>query len=142
MIAACFEIFTVGLPFCAFKLIAGIALSQYWLTAWGIIDTFINLGNFFSLAISRKRFTDVCLLSLAFRLVRRPDSAQLTRWLDLGAATDMFLSFAIVAFMLGGGFLPGLPRLHLQVWNISVILNVLGAGSVRLSQSLSGLRKK
>ena len=42
MIAAVFEILTVGLPFCAFKLIAGIALSQDWLTAWGIADTLIT----------------------------------------------------------------------------------------------------
>ncbi|GAB4422651.1 MAG: hypothetical protein OHK0011_01850 [Turneriella sp.] len=141
MISAGFEILTVGLPFCAFKLIAGVALSQDWLTAWGIADTFINSLNFAWLIFARKRLTEVCLLSLLMRLVRRPAADQLARWQDLGAAGDMFLSFAIVAFMLGGGFLPGLPKLHLQIWNLSVILNVLGAGSIRLSQSLAGLRK-
>lgn len=141
MVTPLFEILTVGLPFCAFKLIAGVALSQDWLTAWGIADTFINTLNFGWLIFARRRITEVCLLSLLMRLMRRPASDQLARWQDLGAAGDMFLSFAIVAFMLGGGFLPGLPRLHLQAWNLSVILNVLGAGSMRLSASIKGLRQ-
>ena len=142
MIAAVFEILTVGLPFCAFKLIAGIALSQDWLTAWGIADTLINTINLVWLLTARRRVTEVCLLSLLVRLLRRPAREHMARWQDLGAAGDMFLSFAIVAFMLGGGFLPGLPPWHLKAWNLSVILNVLGAGSMRLSQSLADLRKQ
>ncbi|HMV35028.1 MAG TPA: hypothetical protein PKW28_02750 [Turneriella sp.] len=142
MIAAVFEILTVGLPFCAFKLIAGIALSQDWLTAWGIADTLINTINLVWLLTARRRVTEVCLLSLLVRLLRRPAREHMARWQDLGAAGDMFLSFAIVAFMLGGGFLPGLPAWHLKAWNLSVILNVLGAGSMRLSQSLADLRKQ
>lgn len=141
MIAASFEILTVGLPFCAFKLIAGMALSQHWLTVWGAADTLINIVNLIWLLTTRRRLTEVCLLSLLVRLVRRPAAEHLSRWQDLGAAGDMFLSFAIVAFMLGGGFLPGLPAWHLKAWNLSVILNVLGAGSMRLSQSLAGFRK-
>ena len=142
MIAAVFEILTVGLPFCAFKLIAGIALSQDWLTAWGIADTLINTINLVWLLTARRRVTEVCLLSLLVRLLRRPAREHMARWQDLGAAGDMFLSFAIVAFMLGCGFLPGLPAWHLKAWNLSVILNVLGAGSMRLSQSLADLRKQ
>ncbi|MFO1478840.1 MAG: hypothetical protein U1F40_01425 [Turneriella sp.] len=142
MIAAVFEILTVGLPFCAFKLIAGIALSQDWLTAWGIADTLINTINLVWLLTARRRVTEVCLLSLLVRLLRRPAREHMARWQDLGAAGDMFLSFAIVAFMLGGGFLPGLPAWHLKAWNLSVIMNVLGAGSMRLSQSLADLRKQ
>ncbi|HNL09915.1 MAG TPA: hypothetical protein PKM44_05355 [Turneriella sp.] len=142
MIAAVFEILTVGLPFCAFKLIAGIALSQDWLTAWGIADTLINTINLVWLLTARRRVTEVCLLSLLVRLLRRPAREHMARWQDLGTAGDMFLSFAIVAFMLGGGFLPGLPAWHLKAWNLSVILNVLGAGSMRLSQSLADLRKQ
>jgi hypothetical protein len=141
MIAAAFEILTVGLPFCAFKLIAGAALSQDWLTLWGIGDTLINSLNLLWIFVTRRRLTEVCLLSLLMRLMRRPAPEQMARWQDLGAAGDMFLSFAIVAFMLGGGFLPRLPAWHLKVWNLSVILNVLGAGSMRLSASVKGLRQ-
>ncbi len=141
MNAASFEILTVGLPFCAFKLIAGAALSQDWLTAWGIADTLINTLNLAWLLIARRRLTEVCLLSLLMRLMRRPAAERLARWQDLGAAGDMFFSFAIVALMLGGGFLPALPAWQLKIWNLSVILNVLGAGSMRLRDSIVGLRK-
>jgi hypothetical protein len=142
MIAAAFEILTVGLPFCAFKLIAGAALSQDWLTFWGIADTLINSLNLVWLFVKRRRLTEVCLLSLLVRIVRRPAREQMARWQDLGAAGDMFLSFAIVAFMLGGGYLPALPAWQLQLWNLSVIFNVLGAGSMRLSASIKGLRQQ
>ncbi len=141
MIAAIFEILTVGFPFCAFKLIAGVSLSQDWLTAWGLVDTLLNTLNLGWLLFARRRLTDICLLSLLVRLMRRPAAEQMGRWQDLGAAGDMFLSFAIVAFMLGGGFLPGLPAWHLKAWNLSVILNVLGAGSMRLRDSITGLRE-
>lgn len=136
MIAAAFEILTVGLPFCVFKFIAGVALSQDWLTAWGIADTLINSLNLASLLIAHRRLTEVCLLSLLLCLMRRPAAGQRARWQNLGTAGDMFFSFALVAFMLGGGFLPALPPLHLQSWHLAVILNVLGAGSLRLSQTL------
>jgi len=141
MLAAVFEILTVGLPFCAFKLIAGFALSQDWLTAWGIADTLINSANLLGLILLRRRATEICLLALLIRLARRPPAALRRRWQQIGTAGDMFFSFVIVAFMLGGGFLPKLSQLQLQAWNLSVILNVLGAGSMRLSQSVAELRK-
>lgn len=140
MIAAVFEILTVGFPFCAFKLIAGFSLAQHWLTAWGIADTLINATNLLWLLTVRRRATEVCLLSLLMRLGRRGAAEQLSHWRDLGAAGDMFFSFVIVAFMLGGGFLTSLPAWHLKVWNLSVILNVLGAGSMRLRDSITSLR--
>jgi hypothetical protein len=141
MLAAVFEILTVGFPFCAFKLITGVSLSQDWLTAWGIADTVINTLNLLWLLTARRRATEVCLLSLVLRIARRPTAEKLSSWQNLGTAGDMFFSFLTVAFMLGGGFLPGLPAWQLELWNLSVILNVLGAGSMRLRDSITGLRE-
>lgn len=141
MVAASFEILTVGLPFCAFKIIAGLGLNQIWLTVWGALDLAINSTNLLSLVVRRKRLLDACLLSLIVRAVKKPVREEKSEWQDLGNSVDVLLSFALVAFMLGGGFLAALAPAHLMVWNISVILNVLGAGSTRLSQSLLGLRK-
>ena len=141
MIAALFEIITVGLPFCAFKIIAGLGLNQNWLTVWGALDLAINSINMLSLLLVRKRLLDACLLSLAIRAAKHPKGEAKSLWQDLGNSVDVLLSFALVAFMLGGGFLPTLAPLHLQVWNASVILNVLGAGSSRLSQSIEGLKQ-
>ncbi|MBL8035692.1 MAG: hypothetical protein JNJ69_18455 [Leptospiraceae bacterium] len=140
MIAAVFEILTVGAPFCAFKIIAGLGLGQVWLTVWGIVDSVLNTMNLLSLLARGRRLTDVCLLSLAVRLVKKPGQDERSYWQDLGNAIDVGFSFAIVAFMLGGGFLPKLDALLLRIWNTSVILNVLGAGSFRLSASIKSLR--
>ena len=54
MIAALFEILTVGLPFCAFKIIAGLGLKQLWLTIWGLLDLAINAINLLALVILRQ----------------------------------------------------------------------------------------
>lgn len=141
MFAALFEILTVGLPFCAFKIIAGLGLKQHWLTGWGLLDLTINAFNLLALVFLRRRLFDACLLSFLVRLVKKPDRDVRSYWQDLGNAIDVGLSFAIVAFMLGGGFLSLLEPLQLKIWNISVILNVLGAGSFRLSASIASLRR-
>lgn len=142
MISAIFEILTVGLPFCAFKIIAGLGLRQLWLTIWGLCDLTINTINLLALIIRRRRLFDACLLSFVVRLVKKPERDVRSYWQDLGNAIDVGFSFAIVAFMLGGGFLPSLEALQLRIWNISVILNVLGAGSFRLSASISSIRHR
>lgn len=141
MIAALFEIITVGLPFCAFKIIAGLGLNQMWLTIWGALDLAINSTNLLSLLVRRKRLLDACLLSLVVRAVKKPVREEKSEWQDLGNSADVLLSFALVAFMLGGGFLGALAPAQLKIWNISVILNVLGAGSFRLSASIASLRR-
>ncbi len=53
MLAPLFEIITVGFPFCAFKILAGLALGQVWLTFWGALDLVINTANLLALLISR-----------------------------------------------------------------------------------------
>ncbi|AFM12507.1 hypothetical protein [Turneriella parva] len=141
MLSASFEIITVGLPFCAFKILAGIALGQVWLTFWGALDLVINVANLLALVISRHRATDACVLSLVVRTLKKPTSNEKPLWQELGNSIDVLLSFAIVAFMLGGGFLKLLAPAQLTLWNISVILNVLGAGSIRLSQSLTNMKQ-
>jgi hypothetical protein len=140
VLAPLFEIITVGLPFCAFKILAGLVLGQVWLTFWGGLDLVINTANLLALLISRHRATDACVLSLVVRALRKPTSTEKPVWQELGNSVDVLLSFAIVAFMLGGGFLKLLAPAQLTLWNISVILNVLGAGSMRLSQSLANMK--
>jgi len=140
MLTPLFEIITVGFPFCAFKILAGLALGQVWLIFWGALDLIINTANLLALIISRHRATDACVLSLILRSLKKPTSTAKPLWQELGNSVDVLLSFAIVALMLGGGFLKLLKPAQLMLWNISVILNVLGAGSMRLSQSLANMK--
>jgi len=118
----------VGLPFCAFKILTGLTLGRagWALIALGVLDLVINVVNLVALLFNRPRVLGVCLIAI---LLGRPRE-------DLGTSIDMLLSFALVALMIGFGWLAVLDPTELAVWNISVILNVLGAGFGRLFLSL------
>jgi hypothetical protein len=134
------EIVTIGLPFCAFKIVTGLFFHQYWLVALGILDLIINLANLQSTIFLKRRIFDACFLSFAVRFIKKPGSGMISKWQDLGNSIDVLLSFTLVAIVIGGGFIKMLPADHLLIWNISVILNVFGAGSSRITTSIKNLK--
>ena len=134
------EIITIGLPFCAFKCLTGLYYGQYWLVGLGIVDLIFNFINLLSVIYRRKRVLDACFISFMVRLIKKPHGDVKSLWQDLGNSTDVLLSFILVAMVLASGAINHLPADHLQLWNIAVILNVLGAGSGRLTTSLKNLR--
>ncbi|HEY4244705.1 MAG TPA: hypothetical protein VGM88_33050 [Kofleriaceae bacterium] len=133
-VAAIAEILTVGLPFCIFKLLTGaIALDTaaaplgYALIALGAIDAVLNLVNLASIIAANRRIGGVCLADLAARRLGGG---------DLGLAIDVFLSFALVAAVVGGSLFARMPAGTLVWWNWAVVANVLGAGIGRLFAAL------
>jgi len=66
---------------------------------------------------------------------------QLLEVLAVGSI-DVLLSFGLVALVIGGGRLRGMPPAQLTAWNACVILNVLGAGLSRFGESLRNLRRE
>lgn len=128
------EILTVGLPFCVFKLLTGmLALESttprplgYVLLALGSVDAAINLINLATVLVLRRRVIGACLLDIVLR------AAKLSRSDDLGLALDVFVSFGLVAIVVGFGLIAALPAELVAVWNVAVVLNVLGAGIGRL----------
>ena len=136
----CLEIITIGLPFCVFKVITGLFFHQSWLIGLGLVDVLINLMNFVSLLFYKKRIFDACFFSFLVRLIKKPEMKMKPQWQDLGNSIDVLLSFTLVAYVIGGGFIKMLPPDHLSIWNLSVILNVFGAGSSRLTTSIKNLR--
>jgi len=125
----------VGLPFCVFKLLTGLIVVGmpsvrglgYALLALGTIDAVLNLGNLAALVTLHRRVSGVCLAAIALR--KHP---------DLALAIDVFVSFGLVAVVIGGGLFGRIPGWAQPIWNLAVVLNVLGAGIGRL---LSALRK-
>lgn len=121
------EIAVVGLPFCAFKLLAGLialegfAPAGYLLLALGAADAGLNTANLIALIARRRRVAAVCLAELL--LSRRP---------QLALALDVLISFSLVAIVVGAGWLARLPAWGLAAWNVAVILNVVGAGVGRV----------
>jgi hypothetical protein len=128
------EVITVGLPFCVFKLLTGlIALGMpglaplgYALLALGALDTALNLINLLALLTVHRRLSAVCVTDVVVRRLRGSSDT------ELGLALDVFLSFSLVAVVIGFGLLLRIPGWALAVWNVAVVLNVVGAGVGRL----------
>jgi hypothetical protein len=132
-------VLSVGLPFCVFKLLTGLVvlrLGGAWLrpcgvalVALGAIDAAVNLVNLVALVVAKRRVLGVCLTDVA--LGRRLGQ-------DVALALDVFVSFALVAIVVGFGLLLALPRWGLPLWNVAVVLNVLGAG---IGQLVTAVRR-
>ena len=134
MLLALLELVTVGLPFCAFKILTGVIAVQwspagYALIALGIIDLVLNTVNLIALVALRRRIGSVCLVELVLR--------RFARRAEVGLAIDVFVSFALVALVVGLGWIALIPAAVLPLWNLAVVLNVLGAGVGRLFSALS-----
>jgi hypothetical protein len=134
------EILTVGLPFSAFKIACGVPLlgaGRYaalgWLlVGWGLLDGLMNGVNAASVVALGRRALPVCSLQALTQAVRAS-----ARGANLGTALDVMLSFVLVAVMIGAGGLSHLSPAWLSAWNLAVVLNVLGAGALRLAEALA-----
>lgn len=141
------EVVTVGLPFCAFKILAGLWLFERGFAArllggglllLGVLDLLMNLANLFSLAFLRRRVLEPCLFAKLAGFLHTPASPAWT-WQDLGNSLDVLLAMSIVAYMIAAQALPGFPEGRRLLWNVCVILEIMGAGMSRFSGSLRRL---
>ena len=98
------------------------------------MDIYLNLANAGSLLLRARPRRLICVLHGLLVAGRDAES----RWGELGLALDMMLAFTLVAAMLGLGQLPLLPSPWGPLWNLAVVLNVLGAGGLRLTKALHG----
>jgi hypothetical protein len=138
------EVATVGLPFCAFKLIMGRLLLRFEhahaagvaLLVLGAIDVGLNLVNLLFTLGGQPGRIGVCTFQQLVALRRPADGA----WREFGLSLDALFSFALVACMVGLGLLRRLAPGELALWNLAVVLNVLGAGVGRFAESLIALR--
>ena len=142
MFATTFEIITIGIPFCIFKIILGRQIGFTPLLVLGVADLAINLINLLSVLGRGRRALKSCSVALIANFLKRKQVDQVNEWHDLGNALDVFLSFIIVAYVIGSGLIAALDATSLQVWNVAVILNVLGAGYARLLGSYRKLNAK
>lgn len=140
------EVVTVGLPFCGFKILAGLSLEGplrllgLALASLGVVDAAINALNLAGLLVAGRRPLAACTLSIAASALRGRGPA--AKWRDLGDSLDVLLAFALVAAMIGFGRLSLLPPGRLAAWNVCVILNVIGAGLGRFGASVRSLARE
>ena len=138
------EVVTVGFPFCAFKVLTGIVLFSFgrwaalgWvLIGIGVVDLVLNAIAFVAVAATGRNVLPVCLSQWVVNLLRARRSGSR----ELGLSIDAMFAFTLVAAMIGFGWLVQLSRAALTVWSLSVVLNVLGAGLGRLTESVLALR--
>lgn len=140
MILLLLETVTIGFPFCAFKIVSGLFFGQHWLLALGTIDLILNTVNFISLLTVKRRLLDACFFTFLVRKFLNPGQERQVKWENFGNSLDVLFSFFLVAYVIGGGFIPHFSQDFLAIWNTSVILNVVGAGSSRMSDSISKLK--
>jgi hypothetical protein len=133
----CAEIVAVGLPFCAFKILTGgllldlpLAPLGAALVALGAIDLALNLVNLVAWMTARRALSGVCLTEVLARRLAGPHRG------ELGLALDVLLSFSLVALVVGLGLLGRLSPGAVRIWNVAVVLNVLGAGIGRVLAAL------
>jgi hypothetical protein len=136
-----FDIITIGLPFCVFKITTGLIYSQQWLVIIGLIDLAINTLNLLSFALRKKKIFDTCLLSFFTKKFIGHKKEDKHNWKELGESLDVLLSFSIVAYIIGSARIVEYPHPHIVFWNWAVVLNVLGAGSARMIDSVKKVRK-
>jgi hypothetical protein len=137
------EVLTVGFPFCVFKILTGIYMGGAFGTLFiflGVVDFLINAINFSSLAVIKRKITESCLLSIVTARLGY-NKASREQMHDFGNSLDMFFAFLLVAYMVGFSKLGNLSPEQLSIWNISVVLNVLGAGLSRLTVTLDNLKR-
>jgi len=142
------EIVTVGIPFILFKALLGYHIINlgfsigYLFIIWGVIDLFINIYNLISNLFTGDSSLRTCFFNYVVKYILKILPIEHIGQKDLGTALDIFLSFLIVAYMIGTGSLSTLSPLGLNLWNIAVILNVLGAGLMRLRDSAKRIQIK
>jgi hypothetical protein len=135
-LASLAEVLTVGLPFCAFKLLAGLRMSAHpalaipgaLAIALAGIDGALNLVNGLALAGAGRRPLPICVLHGLLSSRGAPG--------EVGLAVDMMLAFGLVAGLIAFGqpaeFSPG----ERSLWSLAVVLNVPGAGGLRLAKAV------
>ena len=152
MIQNALEISTVGLPFCAFKIITGmhiyttfengpLKLLGLFFMILGLFDLIVNGLNFLSVVLLKKRITATCTLSFVSQLYSKRSQLDAGSLHDFGTSLDVLIAFILVALMVGFSQIALLPQFQIHIWNLAVVFNVLGAGLARISYSYRGLRK-
>jgi hypothetical protein len=138
------EVVTVGLPFCAFKIITGLDLvssglaSGWILIVLGALDAALNAVNGITVAWNGVRRAPICALDALFA-PRGPGQGPHR---ELGLALDTMLAFTLVAGMIALNRLGALPAASRGAWNVAVVLNVLGAGGIRLAKAVEVLPRR
>jgi hypothetical protein len=124
---------TIGIPFCAFKLIFGLSAVRVgtpgfaafgWIViAWACADLAMNIGRSVYDLAGRIAPFEYCTIAQVGRVLGRP---------MVFLALDTFLSFAIICIMLWSGWITRLTPAEAYLWYGATTLNLISLSAVSL----------
>ena len=128
--SATFQALTIGVPFCAFKLLFGaLALRTglikfgYLILFWAGADLIMNLARIYYDLSGRASPIEYCTLAQAGRIFSRP---------KLFLAMDTGISFGIICLVLWSGWIKLLGLSEAYLWYAATTLNLMGIAVVNI----------
>ena len=137
-----FQALTIGLPFCAFKMLFGLlcwragggaqassplSVLGVMVMAWAAIDFLMNLARIFFQLAGRASPIEYCIIAQAGRLIGRP---------KLFLAMDTLASFSIICIVLWSGWIASLSPLEARIWIAATTLNLISVAFVNIWMEL------
>ncbi len=131
---------TIGIPFCTYKFLFGVAairaggdgsvlaVSGWLVVGWALADLLMNAGRALADLIGREAPFEYCTLAQAGRIVRMP---------MVFLALDTLLSFAIICFMLWSGWIALLNPAESYLWAGATTLNLISLSVVSLYNEIA-----
>jgi hypothetical protein len=127
---------TIGIPFCIFKLLFGLAVVHagsigmvqvtvfgWMVICWSILDLGMNLGREWFDILGRPAPFEYCTLAQIGRYFHRPMAF---------LALDTLLTFTIICTMLWSGWITLLKGIELHLWYAATTLNLISLSLVIL----------
>lgn len=124
---------TIGIPFCAFKLVFGLSALRAgtsvlaalgWIVvAWACADLAMNIGRSVYDLAGRTAPFEYCTIAQVGRMLGRP---------TVFLALDTLFSFAIICLMLWSGWIARLPEIETCLWYAATTLNLISLSVVSL----------
>jgi hypothetical protein len=128
--------FTIGIPFCVFKLLFGITAIQAgvqddllltlfgWLViVWATMDLFMNIGRSTLDLLHRPAPFEYCTIAQAGRIIHKP---------MVFLAIDTLLTFGIICAMLWSGWITKLTPFESILWYSATTMNLISLSLVSI----------
>jgi len=128
--------FTIGIPFCLFKLLFGITAIRTgapddlflvgfgWLVIfWAVADLLMNIGRSMLDLLHRPALFEYCTIAQAGRFFHKP---------RVFLAIDTLLTFGIICAMLWSGWITTLTPFESYLWYSATTLNLISLSLVSI----------
>jgi len=132
--------FTIGIPFCVFKLLFGVTVIRAgatedlflvvfgWLVIfWAAADLLMNIGRSTLDLLHRPAPFEYCTIAQAGRIFHKP---------MVFLAIDTLLTFCIICAMLWSGWIAALSPFESYLWYAATTLNLISLSLVSIHHEL------